>query len=115
MRIQTLSKPFLLYTGLLGLLTVSLVYLITHSGFLMLGLAGLGLFLFVLGGATVGPMSASGVEHAEDAGAGLMVEDTGMWPHTYTQSSLRLILLFYGLGVFLWSLLVLLVLNETLV
>ena len=60
-------------------------------------------------------MSASGVEHAEEAGLGMMVEDTGLWPHTYTDTSLRLVLLFYGFGVFLWSLIVLGTLRDTLV
>lgn len=115
MNLNTLWKPFLLYTGLLGLLTVGTIYLTTHSGFFMLILAGGGLLLVVLGGGTTGPMSASGAEQAEEVDAGMMIEDTGLWPHTYTDTSLRLTLLLYGFGLFLWSLIVLFTLRDTLV
>ncbi|WP_458189037.1 hypothetical protein [Haladaptatus sp. NG-WS-4] len=113
MNFKALWKPFLLYTCLLGLLTVGATYLATHAGVFMLVLAGGGLLLVVLGGGTTGPLSASGAEHADEAMMG--VEDTGLWPHTYTDTSLRLILLFYGFGVFLWSLIVLVTLRDTLV
>lgn len=106
MNIKPLWKPFTLYAGLLGLLTVGTVYLVTHSGLLL---------LVVLGGGTAGPTSASGAEHADDAVAGMMVEDMGLWPNSYAGSSLRVVLLLYGLGVFLWSLIVLVTLSETLV
>lgn len=113
MNLKTLWKPFLLYTCLLGLLTVGAIYLATHSGFLMLIVAGGGLLLVVLGGGTVGEMNASGAERGD--GAGMMVEHTGLWPHAHTDTSLRLVLLFYGVGVFLWSLIVLFTLRDTLV
>ena len=114
MNVKSLWKPFSLYAGLLGLLTVGTIYLVTHSGLFILVLAGMGLLLVVLGGGTASPMSPSGAEHAEQIGGGLMIEDTGLWPHSYVTTSLRGILLFYGVGLFLWSLIVLATLGTTL-
>lgn len=113
MDLKALWKPLLFYTCLLGLLTVGAIYLATHSGFFMLVVAGGGLLLVVLGGGTVGKMSGSGAERGD--GAGMMVDHTDPWPHTHTDTSIRLILLFYGVGVFLWSLVVLVTLRDTLV
>ncbi len=113
MNLENLWRPILLYACLAGLLTVGAVYLATHSGLSMLVLAGAGLLLVVLGGGTAGPTSASGAERGD--GAGMFVEDTGLWPHTDTDTSLSFILLFYGFGVFLWSLTVLGTLRDTLV
>jgi hypothetical protein len=114
--LESLWKPLVLYTGLLGLLTVGATYLATHSGLYMLVLAGGGLLLAVLGGGHAGRMSAGGAEHAgEKGGAHMTVENAGLWSPTNTDTSLRLTLLFYGSGVFLWSLVVLFTLRDTLV
>lgn len=59
MNLKALWKPILVYTGLLGFLTVGTVYLTTHSGLFMLVIAGGGLLLVVIGGGTAGLMSPS--------------------------------------------------------
>lgn len=105
----------MLYTGLLALLTVGAVYFATHSGMYMLVLAGMGVLLVVLGGGTAGPTSAAGADHAEDVGAGLTVDGSDLWPHSYANGSVRVLLVLYGFGVFVWSLVVLLALRDTLV
>ncbi|WP_411967797.1 hypothetical protein [Haloferax sp. YSSS75] len=69
MNLESIWKPFVLYTCLLGLLTVGGVYLATHSGLYMLVVAGGGLLLVVLGGGAAGQMGASNVEHAGEKGA----------------------------------------------
>lgn len=114
MDLQRLLRPILLYTGLLGLLTVGAAYLATHSGLVILLVAGVGLLLAVLGGGTASNVVDSSGTDAADGG-GLEMEATGLSPGTDTATSLRLVLLFYGGGVFLWSLVVLLTLRETLV
>jgi hypothetical protein len=111
---KILVKPILLYTGLLGLLTVGAVYLVTQSGFFILVVAGVGLLLAVLGGGTASSIADSSGTEAADAG-GLVGEATGLSAYTTTDASLRLVLLCYGSGVFVWSLVVLLTLRETLV
>ncbi|CQR49929.1 MULTISPECIES: hypothetical protein [Haloferax] len=116
MNLDALWRPTLLYTGLLGLLTVGAVYLATHSGMYMLALLGAGVLLVVLGGGAVGQMGPSNVEHAgEKGGTNRVVSNAGLWSPVETDTSLRLALLFYGAGVFLWSLVVFGVLRDTLV
>ncbi|MFC5369123.1 hypothetical protein [Salinirubrum litoreum] len=111
---KTLVRPLLLYTGLLGLLTVGAAYLATRSGLVILVVAGGGLLLAVLGGGTASSVvNSSGTEPAD--GDGLGMEATGLSAYTNTESSLRLVLLCYGSGVLLWSLVVLFTLRETLV
>lgn len=113
MALTVLWKPVLLYTGLLGLLTVGTIYLTTHSGLFVLVLAAGGLLLVVLNGGTTGRTSLGGVEHSDEGGAEF--EGAGLIPQTSTDVPLRLTLLFYGLGVFLWSVVVLFTLTGTLV
>ncbi|RDZ47260.1 hypothetical protein C5B91_06255 [Haloferax sp. Atlit-10N] len=116
MNLDALLKPVLLYTGLLGLLTVGGVYFATHSGLYMLGLTGAGVLLVVLGGGAAGQMGPSNVEHAgEKGGTNRVVSNAGLWSPVETDTSLRLTLLFYGAGLFLWSLVVFGVLRDTLV
>jgi hypothetical protein len=113
MKLTSLLRPVLVYTGLFGLLTVGAVYLTTHSGLFVLLLAAAGLLLVVLGGGTAARVSGSGTEPVEADGVGM--EATRLLPNSDGDSSLRLVLLFYGTGVFLWSLVVLLTLRDTLV
>ncbi|MFC7129405.1 hypothetical protein [Haloferax chudinovii] len=116
MNVDALLKPVVRYTGLLGLLTVGTVYFATHSGMYMLALAGAGVLLVVLGGGAVGRMGPSNVEHAgEKGGTNRVVSNAGLWSPVETNTSLRLALLCYGAGVFLWSLVVFGVLRDTLV
>lgn len=113
-----LRNPILLFTCLLGGLTVGPVYLATYSGVAMLGLAGAGAVLAALGGGAAGAADGSGVTHGSAAktegGEPTEVEASGLLPYTDIGTSLRLNLLFYGLGVFLWSLVVLFTLRDTL-
>jgi hypothetical protein len=103
----------LLYTVLFGLLTVGAVYLTTQSGLFLLLLAAAGLLLVVLGGGTAARVSGSGTEPVEAEGLG--GEATRLLSNSEGNASLRLVMLFYGTGVFLWSLVVLLTLRDTLV
>ena len=114
MTLTLLWRPVLFYSGLVGLLTVGAVYLTTHSGLFMLLTAAAGLLLAVLGGGTASSVvDSSGTEAAD--GDGLMLEATGLSSTTDAVSSFHLVLLCYGTGVFLWSLVVLITLRDTLV
>lgn len=114
--VAALWKPVLLYTCILGLLTVGVVYFATHSGAVMLALAGVGLLFVVLGGGAAGQMGASNVEHAGDkGGAEKVASNAGLWTPVSTDTSLRVVLLFYGFGVLLWSLIVVFRYQDTLV
>lgn len=114
--LQSLWKQLVLYTGLLGPLTVGVTYLATHSGLYMLILAGGGLLFVALGGGHAGRTSAGGAEHAgERGGTHMTVENGSLWSPTNTDTSLHLTLLFYGFGVFLWTPVVLFTLRDTLV
>ncbi len=68
MSTRRIARATILYTIVAGGLTVGSLYLVTHSGFYMLAGMGAGIVLIVLGGAASGPVSASAVEGAEDAG-----------------------------------------------
>ncbi len=113
-----LWKPILVYTCLLGLLTVGPVYLSTYSAVAILGLAGAGVLLAALGGGAAGAADGSGATHGPSSktkgGEPTEVEATGLLPYTDVGTSFRLNLLFYGLGVLLWSLVVLFTLRDTL-
>lgn len=114
-KLRPLWKPLLLYTGLLSLLTVGGVYFTTHSGLYMLVSAGGGLLLAALGGGAVGQTSVSQAERSGGDGFEVADSNSGLWSPMKTDTSLRLTLLFYGFGVFLWSLIVLGTLRDTLV
>jgi hypothetical protein len=113
-----LWKPLLLYTGLLGLLTVGPVYLATYSGFAIVVLAGAGVVLAALGGGAAGAADGSGVEHGPSGrskgGEPEGPEATGLMPYTDVDTPFRVNLFFYGLGVLVWSLVVLSTLRDTL-
>lgn len=113
MTLTALWKPFLLYTGLLGLLTVGTVYLATHSLLFILVLTAGGLLIVVFNGGTAGRTSLGGAENSDEGGTEF--DAAGLLPQTNSGIPLRLTLLFYGLGVFLWSLVVLITLRDTLV
>lgn len=107
MNLTRLLKPLATDTGVFGAVTVGLVYGLTHSGALILGLAGLGVLCIALGGGTAGQVPSGGAGYAEDSGLGMMVEDMGIWPGSSSDIPVRVRLLFYGLGLLLWSLTVL--------
>ncbi|MFD1514652.1 hypothetical protein [Halomarina rubra] len=111
MNLKPLLKPFLLFTCLLALLTVGAVYVATHSGLYMLVLVGCGVTLVALGSGAAGQTN-SGIRAEETE---MMADGGGFWPDAITAGSLRLSLLFYGLGVVLWSVVVLAALGDTLV
>lgn len=112
MRLRALWKPVVLYTGLFALLTVGTIYVATHSGLFVLALAAGGLLLVVLNGGTAGRTSLGGAENSGEGGTEF--DAAGLLPQTGAGAPTRLILLCYGLGVFLWSALVLGTLTETL-
>jgi len=112
MALTALWRPVLLYSGLLGLLTVGTVYLATHSLLFVLLLAAGGLLIAVLNGGTAGRTSLGGTETSDEGESEL--ETSGLVPHPNTETPLGLSLLLYGLGVFLWSLVVLVTLRDTL-
>ncbi|GAB7012189.1 hypothetical protein [Halolamina salina] len=112
MALRALWKPVLLYTGVLALLTVGTVYLATRSLALILVLTAVGLLVAVLNGGTAGRTSLGGGENSDEGGAEF--DEAGLLPQTSTEVSLRLTLLLYGTGVFLWSLAVLIALGDTL-
>ena len=111
MNLKPLLKPVLLYTGLLALPTVGAVYLATHSGLYMLVLAGSGAVLASLGGGAAGSMTA----HPDAETSDLISDDGGFSPGAVTNTPPRIALVFYGVGVLLWSLVVLSTLGDTLV
>jgi hypothetical protein len=95
--LKGLWKPVLLYTALLGLLTVGAVHLATRSGLLVLFVAGGGLVLVILSVGSAGPTDGGAFENAEGLDA------QGGWTQTDTDAPVSLPLLCYGFGVFLWS------------
>lgn len=113
-KLKPLLKPLLLYTGLLGLLTVGGVYLTTHSGLYMTVLAGGGVLLVALGGGAGGHPSVSSAERGIES-LGDEADSNMIWSPMKTDTSPRLALAFYGFGVLLWSLVVLSTLRDTLV
>ena len=109
---KALWKPFLLYTGLLGPLTIAAIYLATNSLLSLLVATAVGLLIAVLNGGAAGGSSLGGAERSDEGG--MEVEATGMLPHTNGGVPFRLTLLFYGLGLFLWGALVLFTLHDRL-
>lgn len=106
MNFRRLAESAVRDTLVSGVLTVGLAYVLTHSGVLMLGLAGVGLLLVALGGGTAGRVPASGAASAETRGLSSMVEDMGIWSAS-SDVPVRTQLVFYGAGLVLWSLIVL--------
>lgn len=101
MNLKALQKPFLLYTCLLGSLTVGAVHLATDSGFFVLFTAAGGLLLVVLAVGATGPSGVGGVEAG--GGAEVSADDAGVLPRGEIYTSSSLVFLFYGAGLFLWS------------
>jgi hypothetical protein len=100
--VERIVRSVVVYTVLLALLSVGIVYVVTASGLWILGTAFLGVLFVVLGGAAAGPVSPAGAEQAEEAmvdsaGSGGPFEVGGF------DTSLRSVLLFYGAGLTLWS------------
>ncbi|ELZ96500.1 hypothetical protein C440_05113 [Haloferax mucosum ATCC BAA-1512] len=82
----------------------------------MVLLVGTGLLLVAAGGGAVGQMGVSQTEHAGETGGREAAPSTpGLKSTLNTDTSLRVSLLFYGFGIFLWSLIVLTTLRDTLV
>jgi hypothetical protein len=92
--------------GLLGLLTVGAIHFATRSGLVILFVAGGGLTLVVLSVGNTGPTDGGAFENAEGLDA------QGGWLHTDTDTPDSLPLLFYGFGVFLWSVVVLITVYD---
>jgi hypothetical protein len=111
---KALWKPVLLYSGILGVSTVGAVYLTTRSGVYILGVTGVGVLLVALGGGAAG---RTGTSHEGQMSVDWAESDSslsGLGSALTPGISLRLTLLFYGLGIVLWSLVVLATLRGTL-
>ncbi|WP_049969916.1 hypothetical protein [Haladaptatus cibarius] len=106
MDIRPIARGLAFYTVLAGAITVGGVYFLTYSGLYTLVVTGVGLLFIVLGGAASGPVGASAVETGDAEISGMMVEDTQLLPSP-GEFGARAILLFYGAGLVLWSVIVL--------
>ena len=111
MNLRPLARPFGWYTVVAGGLTAGAVYLGTHSGLAMLLLTGVGLALLVLGGGRAGALPSANVQSATDDGLALAMEDVSLRPGSLP---LRATLLFYGVGLAVWSVAVLVALQDSL-
>lgn len=94
-------------TCVLGVVTVAFVYGLTHSGVLILGLAGLGVICIAVGGGTAGQVTSGESGYGEYGELGTTVDDTGIWPGVSSDTPFQVRLFFYGIGLVLWSLVVL--------
>lgn len=109
MDLNALWKPVVLYMGLLGFLTVGALHFATHSGLVVLfGGIGGGLVLVTLSVGTTGPTDGGGFENDEGLDA------TGGWLGADTNTQHSLPLLFYGFGLLLWSVTVLVTFYDVL-
>ncbi len=106
MNTRLVARGLAFYTAIAGFITVGCIYLLTHSGLYTIVATVVGLLLVVLGGAQSGPVSASAVEGAENAEMGLIAEDMPLRPSP-GEFGIRSVLIFYGLGLVLWSVIVL--------
>jgi hypothetical protein len=113
MDVRKLWKPVVLYTCIFGLLTVGAVYLGTRSGVAMIALVGFGVLLVAAAGGAASMTSTGALDHADDSQ--LPLSETGVSSHISTDTSLRVDVLCYGVGVLLWSVVVLTTLRDTLV
>lgn len=105
MKLRSILPAVGVYTGLAGAITVAAVYFGSHSGPYILATGGIGLLFVVLGGAdssglptTTGPTMGTGKVSSEEMG----LQDLPVRP-TPGNHSTHLILILYGLGLFLWS------------
>ncbi|MFC6726210.1 hypothetical protein ACFQE1_17945 [Halobium palmae] len=106
MNARAIGTAIAAYTVLAGAVTVAGVYFLTHSGLYVIGTGGVGVLLVVLGGAQgVGGTFATGAEVETD-----VETDAGDVPigSSWVRGAagglgLRVALLCYGLGLFLWA------------
>jgi len=113
MGLTRLLKPLVRDAVVVGGVTVAVAYAFTHSGAVILGLAGLGLLCMGIGGGATGSGGTSGMGSMEQIGndqgneARMMTEHMEYWPGISSDMPVRMRLLFYGLGLLFWSLTVL--------
>ncbi|ADD07009.1 uncharacterized protein Nmag_3459 [Natrialba magadii ATCC 43099] len=107
MNLRRLVKPLVMDTCVLGVLTVALVYGLTRSGLLIVGLAGLGIICIAVGGGTAGQVTSGQSGYGEYGEVGTPVDDTGIWSGVSPDAPFQVRLFFYGVGLVLWSLIVL--------
>lgn len=108
MNLTTLSKPLVLYAGVLAALTVGAVYFATDSGILVLFTGMGGMTAVILSVGSSGPVDGGSFENAEGLDA------QGGWTGTGIDTPVSIPLLFYGGGVFLWSSLLLVIVYDIL-
>ncbi|MEE6211280.1 hypothetical protein U3A55_14125 [Salarchaeum sp. III] len=97
MNLTGLSKPLVLYAGVLAAVTVGAVYVAADSGVLVLFTAMGGVTAVILSVGSSGPVDGGSFENAEGLDA------QGGWTGTDLDTPVSVPLLFYGGGVFLWS------------
>jgi hypothetical protein len=104
MNLRAVLAAVAVYTGLAGAATVAGVYYSTHSGLFILVTGAVGLLLVVLGAAdssavpTTNPAVGMGEVSTEEMG----LQDLPVSPTLGTQNT-YLVLVAYGVGLFLWS------------
>ncbi|MFC4449882.1 hypothetical protein [Halorussus aquaticus] len=101
---NALLAPALRYTLLAAIATVGVAYFLFSTGLTLLLLAGAGVLLVVLGAGEAGAAPAAGVGGAESADSGNMAEGMELLPGSSSDYSVRAKLLFYGLGLVVWTL-----------
>ncbi|QCQ75520.1 hypothetical protein E6P09_09695 [Haloferax mediterranei ATCC 33500] len=104
---RVVAVTVLIYTILAGIITVGAIYLTTHSGLYLVLTAIIGVVLVALGGGQAGRtnVTSEGVQEKEAIGRGVV--GNIHLPSTSGTDSTRIILICYGLGLFLWSVIIL--------
>jgi hypothetical protein len=96
-----------IYTVLAGGVTVGGVYVLSHSGLYILGTAAVGMAFLGLGGGSVGAVSARATEGTEEAEISQMTSGSVGAGTATKVGAARLVLVLYGVGLLLWSIIVL--------
>ncbi|WP_435333621.1 hypothetical protein [Haloarchaeobius sp. TZWWS8] len=104
---RALAQGVAIYTVVAGAITVGAVYFLTHSGLYTVALTGIGVVLAVFGGASGGTVVAGGLGGTEEAGSSeMMSKDMKVGPTTGKFDN-GVLMILYGFGLILWSVVVL--------
>ena len=107
MNIRAIARMVALYTVILGVVTVGGVYVVFHSGLYILIIAAAGLLLVGLGGGSLGAVSPSATRGTEEAEISEMMGEHIQPRPSMTAFGVRLALILYGIGLVVWSIIVL--------
>ncbi|ELZ82086.1 hypothetical protein [Haloferax larsenii] len=104
---RAIAMAVLVFTIIAGLATVGTIYYTTHSGLYLVFAAIAGLLLLALGGGQAGRTNVTeGGVHEE----GGIETEANVDIHAASAAgrlSIRLVLICYGIGIFLWSVIIL--------